>query len=96
MQKTNNLEIFFQSSCFSPHKLWRDDGLVGRVLVIALAVGLANAFIASSAQAPHLAPRRDCLSPRVPPVVAAYSKKQTDPLNRLFRRIQVRTPTPFT
>ena len=66
--------------------------LVGRVLVIALAVGLANAFIASSAQAPHLAPRRDCLSPRVPPVVAAYSKKQRDPLNRLCRLIQVRTP----
>ena len=68
---------------------------IARVLVIALAVA-NGAFIASSAQAPHLAPRRDGLSPRVPPVVAAYSKKQRDPLNRLYRRIQVWTPTPFT
>ena len=70
--------------------------LVGRVLVIALAVAPADAFIASSAQAPHLAPRRDCLSPRVPPVVAAYYKGKRDPLNRLCHLIQVWTPTPFT
>ena len=70
--------------------------VLGRILVVAVAVAPANAFIASSAQAPHLAPRRDCLSPRVPPVEAAYSKKQRDPLNRLYRRIQVWTPTQFT
>ena len=71
--------------------------LVGRVLVISLAVVPANGtFIASSAQAPHLAPRRDCLSPRVPPVVAAYYKGKRDPLTRLCHLIQVWTPAPFT
>ena len=77
--------------------------LASSILVVALAVAPANAFIAPLAQAPRLAPRRqsrrgeDCLlSPRVPPVVAAYYKGKRDPLNRLCHLIQVWTPTPFT
>ena len=67
--------------------------LVGRVLVIALAVA-NGAFIASSAQAPHLAPRRDCLSPRVPPVVATfrYSKSEREVLENFACYIEVQTP----
>ena len=72
-----------------------------RILVVALAVAPANAFIAPLAQAPRLAPRRqsrrgeDCLlSPRVPPVVATfrYSKSEREVLENVECYIEVQTP----
>ena len=72
-----------------------------RILVVALAVAPANAFIAPLAQAPRLAPRRqsrrgeDCLlSPRVPPVVATfrYSKSEREVLENVWGYIEVQTP----
>ena len=71
------------------------------ILVVALAVAPANAFIAPLAQAPRLAPRRqsrrgeDCLlSPRVPPVVATfrYSKSEREVLENVECYIEVQTP----
>ena len=75
--------------------------LASRILVVALAVAPANAFIAPLAQAPRLAPRRqsrrgeDCLlSPRVPPVVAKfrYSKSEREVLENVWGYIEVQTP----
>jgi len=75
--------------------------LASRILVVALAVAPANAFIAPLAQAPRLAPRRqsrrgeDCLlSPRVPPVVATfrYSKSEREVLENFAGYIEVQTP----
>ena len=74
--------------------------MVGRILVVALAVAPANAFIAPLAQAPRLAPRtqsrrgEDCLlSPRVPPVVAnfRYSKSELEALEN-FCYLEVQSP----
>ena len=71
------------------------------ILVVALAVAPANAFIAPLAQAPRLAPRRqsrrgeDCLlSPRVPPVVATfrYSKSEREVLENFEGYIEVQPP----
>jgi len=75
--------------------------LASSILVVALAVAPANAFIAPLAQAPRLAPRRqsrrgeDCLlSPRVPPVVATfrYSKSEREVLENVECYIEVQTP----
>ena len=74
--------------------------MVGRILVVALAVAPANAFIAPLAQAPRLAPRtqsrrgEDCLlNPRVPPVVAnfRYSKSELEALEN-FCYLEVQSP----
>ena len=75
--------------------------VLGRILLAALAVAPANAFIDPLAQAPRLAPRRqsrrgeDCLlSPRVPPVVATfrYSKSEREVLENAWGYFEVQTP----
>ena len=76
--------------------------VLGRILLAALAVAPANAFIAPLAQAPRLAPRRqsrrgeDCLlSSRVPPVVATfrgYSKSEREVLENFWGYFEVQTP----